>query len=53
MWANAPCSPHPCDGQGTNVERFVAERDIPYPVGLDNHDRAWEAWEVRGTPPAL
>ena len=27
-----------------NLERFVSEWDVPYLVGLDNDDAAWEAW---------
>lgn len=27
-----------------------AERKVPYLVGLDNEDAAWEAWDVASWP---
>lgn len=36
--------------EAVNLECFVAERKIPYLVGLDNADAAWEAWDVASWP---
>ena len=38
------------EAEQANLARFVARRKVPYLVGLDNDDHAWEAWQVASWP---
>ena len=38
------------EAEHANLARFVARRKVPYLVGLDNDDHAWEAWQVASWP---